>query len=263
MRIKLIALATVVAALAIGATTANAALQNSVSAKVKFSKAGGPGTIDLTLNNLDESVGTPGYGKVTDRIKQLIVKSNSVAVNSKALPYCNITIPTNAAGNNDSTQRTYIPGKSNSAAIKKACPQTSLIGKGTFTAVDGTVGTAADCAQAGCIKGNLYAYNFKPQSGDRLGVVVLIQSDTPVPNAYQYMYAGWSKSNQLVANVPSYNDLPPIIAQYLPAGTITMTSMSLKLTSPKPKKGKPIFTIKSFKNLDVFGSIVRSDTPNG
>jgi hypothetical protein len=37
-----------------------------------------------------------------------------------------------------------------------------------------------------------------------------------------------------------------------------MTSLSLKLTSPKPPKGKkPIFTIKSFKNLDVGGSIVR------
>lgn len=258
MRIKLIALATVVAALAIGAGTANAALQNSVSAKVKFSKAGGPGTIELKLNNIDESVGTPGYGKVTERIKQLIVKSSSVAVNSKALPYCNITIPTNAAGNNDSTQRTYIPGKSNSSAITKACPKASLIGKGTFTAVDGTVGQAADCSQAGCIKGNLYAYNFKPRGGDRLGTVVLIQSDTPVPNAYQYMYTGWSKSNTLTADVPQWSDLPPIISQYLPQGTITMTSMTLKLTSPKPKKGKkPIFTIKSFKNLDVFGSIVR------
>lgn len=259
MRIKLIALATVVAALAIGATSANAALQNSVSAKVNFAKAGGPGTVELKLTNIDESVGTPGYGKVTERIKQLIVKSKSVAVNSKALPFCNLpgnVIPSNALGNNDSTQRVYIPGKSNSAAIKKACPSTSLIGKGTFTAVDGTVGQAADCSQAGCIKGNLYAYNYKPASGDKLGAVVLIQSDTPVPNAYQYMYVGW-RGDTLTANVPAWSDLPPIISQYLPQGTITMTSMTLKLTAPKPKKGKPIFTIKSFKNLDVFGSIVR------
>jgi hypothetical protein len=261
MRIKLIALATVVAALAIGATTANAALQNSVSAQVKFAKAGGPGTINLTLNNIDESVGTPGYGKVTERIKQLIVTSKSVGYNSKALPYCTLPggqIPSNALNNNNSVQLTPVPGKNNTAAIKKACPEKSLIGKGTFTAVDGTVGSAADCGQAGCIKGAVYAYNYKPAGGDKLGTLAVIQSDTPVPNAWQYMYVGVNSKGTLTANIPSWSELPPIISQYLPQGTITMTSLSLKLTSPKPPKGKkPIFTIKSFKNLDVGGSIVR------
>jgi hypothetical protein len=251
MRIKLIAIATVVAALAIGVGMSNAALQNSVSVNVKFKKPGAGGTVSIALTNEDTKQIVP------QRISQMIVTSKSVKWNKKALPYCNITIPTNAAGNNTSAFLAPKPGKSNPASITKACPLKSLVGTGTFTAKVGTPGAAYDCGSAACISGYVYLYNYKPQAGDQAAFVAWINSDIPVQNANQYMYVGVNKKGTITSNLPDRGDIPPTIADNLPAGSIAMTSLNLKLTAPNAKK--PIFTIKSFKNLDVSGSLVRVD----
>lgn len=261
MRTKLILIATVVAALAIGVTASNAALQNSVSVSLKFKKAGGPGTLDLSLTNVEDG------GLVPQRIAKMIISSSSGVYNSKALPYCKIVptqtvggkdeIPTNAAGNNTSDFLAPQPGGKNSATVLKNCPLNSLVGKGTFEAVVGTVGQPYDPSQSGLITGNTYLFNYKPRSGDTLAFVAWIQSNNPVPNANQYQYVGVSKKGVITTTLPNRGDIPPNIAAVLPAGTISMTKLKLKLTSPKPKKGKPIFSVKSFSNLNVAGQLVR------
>jgi hypothetical protein len=261
MRTKLILIATVVAALAIGVSASNAALQNSVSVALKFKKAGGPGTLDLSLTNTEDGNLVPA------RIKTLIISSNSGVYNSKALPYCKIvpdlkvggtdTIPTNAAGNNRSDALAEEPGGKNSDVVKKNCPVSSLVGKGKFEAVVGTVGQPYDPGQAGLITGFVYMYNYKPRSGDTLAFVAWIKSDNPVPNANQYQYVGVTKKGVIKTDLPARADIPPNIQNALPPGTISMTKLSLKLTSPKPKKGKPIFSIKSFSNLNVAGQLIR------
>jgi hypothetical protein len=260
MRTKLILIATVVAALAIGVTASNAALQNSVSVDLKFKKAGGPGSLALSLTNREDG------DLVPQRIAKMIISSSSGVYNSKALPYCKIipagassdTIPTNAAGNNNSEFLAPQPGGKNPANVLKNCPLKSLVGKGTFEAVVGTVGQPFNRAQAGFITGNVYLYNYKPRSGDTLAFVAWIQSDNPVPNANQYQYVGVTKKGVITTVLPNRSDIPPNIANVLAPGVISMTQLKLKLTAPKPPKGKkPIFSVKSLSNLNISGSLVR------
>ncbi|MGH2959914.1 MAG: hypothetical protein ACRDKE_09930 [Solirubrobacterales bacterium] len=262
MRTKLILIATVVAALAIGVTASNAALQNSVSVSLKFKKAGGPGQLKLSLTNTEDGDLVPA------RIAKLIISSKSGVYNSKALPYCKIVpsntvggpdvIPTNAAGNNTSAFLAPEPGRSNPPTVLKNCPLKSLVGQGTFEAVVGTQGQPFDRAQAGFITGKTYLFNYKPRAGDTLAFVAWIQSDNPVPNANQYQYVGVSKKGVITTVLPARADIPPNIADLLPPGIISMTKLSLTLKSPTPPKGKkPIFSIKNFSNLDVSGSLVR------
>jgi hypothetical protein len=266
MRIKLIALATAIAALAFGVVTSQAALQQKVTVNVKFKKAGGPGSIKIQYENLEPSGGNPD-ALVPERIAKIIVTSKAAGYNSKALPYCKVVptqtvggadeIPTNAAGNNRSDFLTPEPGGKNTQTVLKNCPLSTLVGKGTFEAVIGTVRQPFDPGASGLITGKVYAYNYKPRSGDQAAMVVWIQSDNPVPNANQYQYVGISKSGVITAILPNRGDIPPNIAAVLPDGTISMTKLSLDLTSPKPKKGKPLFTIKSFSNLDLVAQLVR------
>jgi hypothetical protein len=261
MRTKLILIATVVAALAIGVTASNAALQNSVSVALKFKKAGGPGTLDLSLTNTEDG------DLVPQRIAKIIISSTSASYNTKAIPYCKIvpslqaggpdTIPTNQAGNNKSDFLAPQPGRSNQAVVLKNCPLTSLVGKGTFEAVVGEVGKPFDRSQAGLINGNVYLYNYKPRAGDTLAFVAWIQSNNPVPNANQYQYVGVSKKGVITTVLPSRADIPQYVADLLPPGTISMTRLKLKLESKQPKKGKPLFSVKSFSNLNVSGQLVR------
>jgi hypothetical protein len=262
MRTKLILIATVVAALAIGVTASNAALQNTVAVNLKFKKAGGPGTLKLSLTNVEEG------GLVPQRVKEMIISSKSGAYNSKALPLCKIVpsqtpggkdeIPTNAAGNNESQFLAPQPGGKNSATVLKNCPLKSIVGKGTFEAVVGTPGQPYDPSQAGLITGNVYLFNYKPRSGDTLAFVAWIQSDNPVQNANQYQYVGVSKKGVIRTVLPNRQDIPPNIAAVLPPGVISMTKLNLTLTSPKPPKGKkPIFSVKSFTNLDIAGQLIR------
>jgi hypothetical protein len=261
MRTKLILIATVVAALAIGVSASNAALQNSVSVALKFKKAGGPGTLDVSLTNTEDGDLVPA------RIKTLIISSSSGTYNTKAIPYCKIvpslkvggpdTIPTNAAQNNNSEALASEPGASNSDVVKKNCPITSLVGKGKFEAAIGDVGKPFDRGQAGLITGFVYLYNYKPRAGDQLAFVAWIKSDNPVPDANQYQYVGVNKKGVIKTDLPARADIPPNIQNALPPGTISLTKLSLKLESKKPKKGKPIFSIKSFSNLNVSGQLVR------
>lgn len=299
MRIKLIAIATALVALAVGVATSHAALQNAVAVDVKFKKAGGPGSLNVQLVNFSGNLlkctakgagnvcATPGgplpessaptiwdlqaslyhgNGIVPERVARLVVKSTSAKYNSKALPYCTLKnpdtgvvgIPTRAAGMTGAEQLTPVPGESNNPAVLKSCPLKSLIGKGTFTAVVGTPGQPYNTAKAGALMGKIYVYNYKPNKGDALGAIALLHVDDPVP-ANQYLYNGVSKSGVLVSNIPTRAEIPLNLDLNIPAGEVVMTSADLKLTSPKPakKNGKPLFTIKSFSNLNVFGRMVR------
>lgn len=278
MRFKLIAIATALVALAVGVTTSHAALQNALQVKMNFKKAGGPGSLSLQLINVDDTPLPEGKpmsaaqlkaslfdgGLVPQRISKLVVQSNSAKFNSKAIPYCKIVfngqakIPTRADGITGAEELSYVPGEQNSAQVSKDCPKTSIVGKGDFTATIGTPGLAYDPSQAGAIQGTVVVYNYKPASGDQLGTVARLHVDNPVP-ANQYLYAGVSKKNILTAIVPKRSEIPTNLDASLPAGEVSMTSLSLNLTSPKPKKknGKPLFTIKSFSKLDVYGQLVR------
>lgn len=272
---------TVIAALAVGVITAGAALQNAVQVKVNFHKAGGPGSLSMQLINMDDvplPEGKPlsargvrtalfNGGLVPQRVRRLIVQSNSVRYNRRALPECKVIfngqrkVPTRADGITGAEELTYVPAERNSSAVKKACPKKSIIGRGNFTAVVGSPGQPYNPAQAGALEGSIVAYNYRPARGDQFGAVIRLHVDNPVP-ANQYLYAGVSKRGVLVADPPARSQIPTNLDASLPAGEVALTSMDIKLTAPKPKRrhgraGKPIFTIKSFKKLDVYGQLVR------
>jgi hypothetical protein len=290
MRTKLIVIATALVALAVGVTSSNAALQNAIQVKMNFKKAGGPGSLSVQLINMDDAPLPDGVplsatqlqaalndgGLVPQRIAKLVVQSTSAKFNSKALPYCRLgkvvldpvtnaktgfeivnTIPTRATGMTGAEQYTYVPGKQNDKDVVKACPAKSLIGKGDFTAVIGTPGQPYNPSQAGAISGKVYLYNYKPQGSDQFGTLAMLSVQNPVP-ANQYLYNGVDRKNVLRAVVPSRAEIPTNLDASLPAGEVAMTSLSLKMTAPKPAKGKkPIFTVKSFSNLNVYGQLVR------
>lgn len=281
MRIKLIAIATALVAIAVGVTTSHAALQNAVSVSVKFKKAGGPGSLSLQLINMDDiplPEGTPlsknalkqrlyDGGKVPERVAKLIVQSKAAQFNSKSMPYCKVVfngadrIPTRSTDPSftGAESLTEVPGaKDNTADSKKNCPKSTLLGKGDFTAVIGTPGQPYDPANGTALEGTVYVYNYKPRAGDKFAVVARLKVENPVP-ANQYLYSGVDKKNVLRAVVPNRSELPPNLDGALPPGEVVMTSLTLNLTAPKPKKknGKPVFTIKSFSNLDVYGQLVR------
>lgn len=239
MRIKLIALATVVAALAVGVVTSQAALQQEVKVNVSLSKAGAPATVKLSLVNDDP-------GKVPERIKTLVVTSKTVKWNSKAAPYCGVKIPTNADGDNN--------------AAKLSCPSKSKVGSGKFLVNTGIPGQAPP-AELYVIDGNITVFNYKPRSGDTAAFLIEIQSDIPVPNAHQYQYVGISRSGVMTAEIPNTADLPPQVRDILlnlPGRQISLNTISLTLKAPKVKKGKkPLFTINNFKKLDVAGKLIR------
>lgn len=276
MRTKLIILATALVALVVGVGSSSAALQNALQVKMNFKKAGGPGSLSLQLINMDDAPLPEGKpmsagalhnalydgGLVPQRIAKIIVQSNSAAYNSKALPYCTVVfngqkkIPTRADGITGAENLTYVPGEPNSAEVSKNCPKSSIIGKGTFTATVGTPGQPYDPSQAGALEGKIYVYNYKPAGGDQLGSVAMLHVDNPVP-ANQYLYSG-VKKGVLTTVVPKRSEIPTNLDAAIPAGEVSMTSVNLNLTAPKPKKGKkPIFTIKSFSKLDVYGQLVR------
>jgi hypothetical protein len=294
MRTKLIIIATALVVLALGATVSNAALQNAVQVKINFKKAGGPGSLTLQLANMDGSPlpeGKPmsfnslkewllcegvqprggcearaGVGRVPQRVSKLIVSSPSAKYNSKALPYCKVIfngqdkIPTKADGITGAEgSLTPRPGKSATADAKKNCPLKSVLGTGEFSAVIGTVGAQYDQSISGAIMGTVTAYNYKPRSGDQFGAVVRLDTTIPVESTL-YIYTGVSRSGVLTASVPSRAEIPSNLDGAIPDGQVVMTGMNLNLKAPKPpKKKKPIFTVKSFSNLSVYGQLVREN----
>lgn len=299
LRTKLIVLTTVIAALAIGVGGSQAALQNSVGVKLNFKKPGAAGSIQLQLINHDAGNGqaAPGEvdgnpfpiakqpsaksvlnvvnagGLVPQPIRRLVVASTSAKYHSKAMPYCKVVssagrvgLPDNAHGDNTSDLVTPLPRGKNERSVLKNCPTSTIVGTGTFSAVIGKPGTHYDASQGRAITGDVVVYNYKPARGDQAGFVVLIRSENPVPNAYQYQYVGVNRKGTIDAKLPARSDIPPnISAAYGVDGGISMTSMDLKLTAKMPRAKKlkrkgPIFTIKSFKNLNVYGQLLRGSS---
>lgn len=241
MRIKLILVATVVAALAIGVVSSNAALQTSTSVNVKLAKAGAPATVVTEIKNADNA------GLVPQRVSAITIASKVAKWNSKAIPQCASTIPTNAQGNN------------NAAQISPACPAKSKVGSGTFTVNTGTVGQPIP-GDLGIISGTVNVYNYKPGS-NAAALLFEIKSDVPVPNAHQYQLATVTKSGVLSASIPNTTDLPPAVQQFLVGRTTSLNNLKVTIKSPKPAKGKkPFLTLKNTKNLDF---VVTLDRDNG
>ncbi|MGB0873341.1 MAG: hypothetical protein ACPGWS_07830 [Solirubrobacterales bacterium] len=242
MRIKVILVATVVAALAIGVVSSNAALQTSTSVNVNVSKPGKPGSVRMVLVNNDTA------GLVPQRISKITISSRVARWYSKGAGVCKSTVPTNAAGTN------------NAAPISPACPRSSRIGKGKFTVNTGTVGQAIP-ADLGTISGDVTVYNYRPSGGKVVALLFEIKSDIPVPNAHQYQLAQISKKGTLEAEVPNTSDLPPSVQQFLVGRTTSLNKLDVTLKSPKVKRGKkPLFTLKNNKKLDF---LVTLDRDNG
>lgn len=265
------------------ATVSQAALQNAVRVKLNFHKAGGPGSLSIQLINMDDvplPEGRPlskrglhnalyNGGLVPQRVAKLIVQTNSARFNRHALPYCTVVfngrkiVPTRADGITGAEELTYVPGERNSHRIKRECPKKSVLGRGSFTATVGTPGLPYNPAQAGALEGSVIVYNYRPHRGDTLGTVVRLHVDNPVP-ANQYLYVGVTRYRNIMrATIPRRSEIPTNLDAAIPAGELSMTSLDLKLTAPMPKRrrhhraGKPIFTVKSFKRLDVYGQLVR------
>jgi hypothetical protein len=282
-----VAVLALVAGFMAGTGASQAALQNAVGVKLHFKKAGGPGSVQVQLVNVDDVPLPEGRplskgalhnalydgGVVPQPIRRMIVQSSSIKFNRKALPYCKVifagqrTLPTRANGMTGAEELTYVPGKRNSRAVARVCPQKSIIGKGTFTATVGTPGTPYNPAQAGALEGTLVAYNHSPKPGHTLGTVVRLHVDNPVPSN-QYLYVGVSRRGVMTADIPTRAEIPTNLDATIPPGEISMTSVELALKAPagklkrsrhgrRARRGVPIFTVKSFKKLDVYGQLIR------
>ncbi|MGH2906617.1 MAG: hypothetical protein ACRDKI_07585 [Solirubrobacterales bacterium] len=239
MRIKLIAVATAIAALAIGVSASNATLNSETSAKVSIKKAGAPATVKLVIDNTDNAV-------VPQRVSAVSITSKAAKWNSKAVPQCKSKVPTNADNDN------------NAGPITPACPKGSKVGSGKFKVNTGTVGQPIP-SDLGTIDGTLNIYNYKPGGGQQAALLLEIMSDTPVPNAHQYSLAGVSKSGTIFATVPNTADLPPSVSALLLPRTTSLAHLETTIKSPKPKgKTKPFFTLKNLKNID-FSVVLQRD----
>lgn len=240
MRIKMILIATVVAALAIGVSVSNAALQQSVKVNVKVAKPGAAGSVSVNYTNQDDA------GIVPQRTASLVVTSKVAKWNSSGAGVCKSPIPVNPAANNV-------------AEISPACPSSSKVGKGTFTVNTGTVGQPIP-AELGTISGNVNVYNYKPAGGSQAALLFEILSDSPVQNAHEYTLGQITRSGTLSAKIPNTTDLAPALQQFLTGRTTSLTSLNLTIKSPKVKKGKkPLFTLKNTKNLDIAAQVIRDN----
>jgi len=241
MRIKLIVIATAIAALAVGVGTSSATLNSQTSAKVSLAKAGAPATVQLIIDNTDNAV-------VPQRISAIQIASKSAKWNSKAVAQCKSTVPTNALGNN------------NAAEITPPCPKASKVGTGTFTVNTGTVGQPIP-ADLGTISGDINIYNYKPGGGQQAALLLEIMSDVPVPNAHQYSLATVSKAGVISATVPNTDDLPPAVKNILspPSAPRTTSLANLKTTIKSPAGKKPFLTLKNLKNIDFSVTLQRDN----
>lgn len=237
MRIKVIAIATaIVAALAIGALSSNAALQQDMSANVKLSKgkAGNAATVSLNFVNEEDN------GTVPQRISEVTLSSKIIKFNPKAAPYCNISIPKNPDPANDASSKTL------------NCPKKSKLTTGKFTAVTGTPGQAIP-ADVGVINGEVRVFNYKPSGGQQAALLLEIWSNVPVQNGHVYQLATVSKSGVLTTTVPRTTDLPPAIADILTGRQTVLTRFNLTLNGKARQGKKPYLTLKKGfeKSLDV------------
>lgn len=248
MRIKIVSIVAVVAALAVGVTASNASFRTEASMKIKIAKAGAPAQTSIVVDNTDSA-------NVPQRISSVVMTSKVAKFNSKALPQCTTKIPTNADGDN------------NAAALNPACPSGSKVGSGTFVANTGVVGQPIPFSDLGVIDGTLRVYNYKPQGGEQAALLLEIMSDKPVPDAHQYQRISISNGGVITSVLPNTADLPPNVANLLlinpPTNmnfrTTSMANFKLTVKSPKAKKGKkPFLTLKNTKNMD-FSIVLNRD----
>ncbi|MFY9487257.1 MAG: hypothetical protein WAP35_00980 [Solirubrobacterales bacterium] len=233
MRIKVITAVAIVAAMAIGVTASNAALRTEASVRIQVKKPGAPAKAIIKVDNTDPGV-------VPQRVSVLTIASKVAKFNGSAIPACKTPVPSNALGNN------------NAGEINPPCPSKALVGKGKFSANTGIPGQPLP-ADFGTIDGDIKAFNYKKSGGEQAALLIELSSDTPVPNAHQYMRVGITKGGVIRATIPNTADLPPQVSNLLrnPDGsyrTTSMASMNLTLSSPRGKK--PFFTLKQVKNLD-------------
>jgi hypothetical protein len=242
MRIKLISIVAVVAALAVGVTASQASLTGGSNVKVSLPKAGGPAKVTIVINNTDNVL-------VPQRVSSVVVTSKAAKWNSKAVPYCKKTVPTNAAGNN------------NGASLR--CPKNSRVGTGKFTVNIGNPGQPIP-TDLGIINGAINVYNYKPKSGQQAALLFEQIADRPIPDTHVYILAGVTKSGVYSATIPNTIDLPPAVSNLLrnpdmSYRTTALASVGVTLKSPPAKKGKrPFLTVKNLKNLD-FSVVLNRD----
>lgn len=244
MRIKILSLVAVVAALAVGVTTSNASFRSEVSVKATLAKAGAPAKVAMTIDNTDSA-------KVPERISSVVVTSKGVKFNSSAVKACTSKVPTNADGDN------------NAAEINPPCPAKSKVGKGSSILNTGTPGQPIP-PDLGTLTSTINIYNYKKSGGEQAALLLEALSDIPVPNAHVYIRVGISNSGVATSLVPNTADLPPAVANFLrnpdlSYRTTSLAKVAYTITSPRPAKGKkPFMTLKSTKKMD-FSVVLNRD----
>lgn len=248
MRIKIVSLVAVVAALAVGVAASNASFRTEATVTVKLAKAGAPAKVSIVIDNTDSA-------NVPQRISSIVMTSKVAKFNSKAVAQCTTAVPTNAAGTNTG------------AALNPACPSGSKVGTGTFTANTGVPGQPIPFNDLGVITGTINVYNYKPAAGQQASLLLELMTNTPVPDTHQYMLAGVSSAGVVTSNVPNVADFPPNVANLLRVNPPTdmsyrtgaMAQTTINITSPKAKSGKkPFLTLKNTKNMD-FSIVLNRD----
>jgi hypothetical protein len=227
MRIKILAIGAVMAAV-IGGGTASAALQNQLNVDILQKAQGKPATVKVYAQNYDSA------GKVPERISQVVLKSKSAKWNGKAVTKCTSPIPDK-----------NLPA----GPITPACPSKSLIGTGTAVALAGNAGEAVP-PQGGAnyITSKLKFYNYKPQSGAKVSILIEAVSDQPIPDATIYMTANVDSKGTLTAKIPNVSDIPTNLAQFYPNKNINIIEFKSTLN---PKRTKLFMLKKGNLNAEL------------
>jgi len=239
MRVKFLAIATGVFAIALGGV-ASGALQQTEEVSVKTKGPGEYTTISAKISNTDPV-------KVPERISQIVVSSKLLKWNAKGAAVCSLQL------------------RSDGEFMSPKCPANTVIGKGTFRGVLGIPGKAYPTDSLGKAGGTITLYNYKPPAGTKVGI--LAEAHTikdanyqSAAEATQYILGGVTAAGKETIDIPNLKGLPPQLRDIIPpCRFVVFTEANINLTPPKPKKGKAPFVTTKKGNIDASIQYVREE----
>lgn len=214
MRIKILVIGAALAAI-VGAGSASAALQNQLTVDILHKAQGKPATVKVFAKNEDSA------GKIPERISQVVLKSKTAKWNGRAVSKCTSPLP-------DINQP--------SAPIDPPCKSKTLVGSGSAVVLAGLAGEPVP-PQGGAnyVEAKLKIYNYKPQPGAKVTLLIEAISDQPIPDATIYTVANIDSKGTLSANIPSPATIPTNLAQFYPGKNFSVIRFQATMNSKRTK----------------------------
>lgn len=214
MRIKILVIGAALAAV-VGGGSATAALQNQLTVDVLQKAQGKPATVKVFAVNEDSA------NKIPERISKVVLKSKSAKWNGKAVPKCTSPLPDK-----------NLPA----GPIQPACSSKALVGSGSAIVLAGVAGeTVPPQGGANYVTSKLKIYNYKPQPGAKVSMLIEATSDQPIPDAKLYVVANVDSKGTLTANIPNVGDIPTNLAQFYPGKNLNIIRFQATLNSKRTK----------------------------